>query len=339
MTSHPFPTNKIQWSRSFEEEENDELNACMTVDTNNAYIVGGTVYRPDTASTDAWIIKLNPDGKMIWNKYVGEGFNDELQLLEINPQNEIIGSGYTWLGTDSSSRESWIFKLGVNGEKLWTRTLGGMHVKTMTIVSTGNIYLGGYLVNDSLDRLYSIVVLNPSGKRLWGRTYTGEGEIVNITECKDQKILLVGTKWRAKIDPKGYLNWESFFTEGDSITGAVVMPGGEICYLGLRGNKQIIIKTTSENKPVFEKELPFPEISAQIHSVIPGGPNQIITLMSFEGHQSVNWINSQTGSLITSARMPAGIKVVQIIKDRNNNLLLEACNGEIVVLKNTGTSF
>lgn len=340
LKSHPFPTQNILWSRSFEEEENDEWTACMAVDTNNAYILGGTVFKTDTASTDAWIIKLNPDGKMVWNKYVGEGFNDEIKLIGINPQNEIIGAGYTWLGTDSSSRESWIFKLGANGEKLWTKTLGHMHINSMTVAfASGNIYLGGFVVNDSLKSLYSIVVLNPAGKRVWGRTYTGIGQIVKISECPDQKMLLVGTNWRAKIDPKGYLTWESSFTEGDSITGALVMPKGEICYLVLRGNKHLIIKTTADNKPVFEKELPFPEISASTISVIAGGPNQLISLMNFEDHQSINWINTQTGALITSARMPVGIKVVQIIKDKNNNLVIEACNGEIVVLKNNGISF
>ncbi len=339
LQSHPFPTQNIQWARSFEEEENDGLNACLAVDTNNAYIVGGTVFRTDTASTDAWIIKVNADGKMLWNKYVGEGFNDELNLLQVGPQNDIIGAGYTWLGTDSSSRESWIFKLGTHGEKIWTRTLGKMHVNSMIIASTGNIYLGGYLINDSLDRLYSIVVLNPSGKRLWGRTYTGKGEITKISECPDRNMVLTGTQWRAKIDPKGYLLWESPFQESDSISGSIVLPKGEICYFGMRGNKHLIIKTTADNKTVFEKELPLPEISSEILSIIQGASNQIILLMSFESHQSLNWVNIQTGALLSSSRMPAGIQVVQIVRDLNNNLILQACNGEIVIMKNNGTSF
>ena len=86
--------------------------ACIAVDTLNAYVVGGTVFRSDTGSTDAWIIKLNAEGKMVWNKYVGEEFNDEVNLLTTNRHNEILGAGYTHLGTDSASAESWLFKLG-----------------------------------------------------------------------------------------------------------------------------------------------------------------------------------------------------------------------------------
>lgn len=340
ISAHPLSSNNMLWARSYEDENNEELTACMTIDTMNSYLVGGTVFRSDTGSTDAWIIKINQEGKMLWNKFVGEAYNDEVDLLAINNKNEILGAGYTWMGIDSSSRESWLFKLGQDGQKIWSKKLGKMHINSLLATKTGSIFLGGYLVNDSLDKKYSVVVLNENGKRLWGRTYTGKGEIVRISECPDQKMLITGNQWRAKIDPKGYLIWESSVNESDSIVASQVLPKGEICYLTYRNNSKLMLtKTGADNKPVFEKELAFPELPVHISTLMQGGQNQLIALFSFEQHQSLHWINSQTGEIVNSSRIPAGVRIDNVLTDKKNNLLLIGCNSEIIVIKNNGLAF
>jgi len=340
MSAHPLSSNSIQWARSFENEENEELTANIAVDTLNSYIVAGTVFRSDTGSMDAWVIKLTPDGKMMWNKYVGEEFNDEINLLTVNRKNEILGAGYTWMGRDSSSREAWLFKLGADGQKLWSKKLGKMHIRTMTITRDGAIFLGGYLVNDSLQSLYSVVVLNENGKRLWARTYTGRGEIIQITECPDKKMLLAGNHWRAKIDARGYLLWEEPFNDTDSIIAAHVNSKGELLFLGMRNKSQLLlIKTASDNKPLLEKALALPEINLRVNTFINGGINQSIALVTFEDHQSINSINTINGEITGSLRLPSGIYYNTLISDMKNNLLIEACNGEIILIKNNGLTF
>ena len=340
LSSFPLQGENILWARSFEEEENDELSACFAVDSMNAYIAGGTVFRSDTGYTDAWIIKMNKEGRMLWNKYVGEGFNDELNMLTTGKRNEILGAGYTWLGKDSASREAWIFKLGADGSKIWTRKLGLMHINTMQVNQAGNIFLGGYVVNDSLQKLYSVMVLNNQGKRLWGRTYTGKGEIKQIHMLPNDKMLITGTNWTAKTDIRGYLVWEKQFKPSDCVMTSCIMDKGEISYLAARDTNRIVLfRTSGDDKPLLEKELALPEIGFTINAAIPGAPGQIIALITFEEHQSVNWINAVTGEITMSSRLPAGISFTTLTTDNENNLLIEACNHEIVVLKNNGLKF
>jgi hypothetical protein len=340
VNQHPFPSNNIQWARSFDEERNYELNACMTIDTLNYYLVGGTVFRTDTGSTDAWIIKLTQDGRMIWNKYIGEGYNDEVNLLAVNAKNELLGAGYTWIGTDSSSRESWLFKLGSDGQKLWSKKLGRMNIMSMMVTRAGITFLGGYLVNDSLQQKYSLIVLNENGKRLWSRTYTGTGEVVKVIECPDQRILIAGNHWRAKTDPKGYLIWESPFSASDSIVAAQVMPKGEICFLGVRNKEKLVfIKTRPDNKLIAENEIKLQELPLKVTGMIQGSPNQLIAVFTFEQYQTINWINTLNGEIMNSARIPDGLKINEILTDRSNNLLLVACDSGIIVIRNNGTAF
>ena len=103
---------------------------------------------------------------MIWNKTVGEENNDELSILENGRHNEILGVGHTWLGLDSSSRETWIFKMGADGQKLWSKKLGRLKVNCLLTSGTGNIYLAGSESTDTSAGKYAIVALNENGKHL-----------------------------------------------------------------------------------------------------------------------------------------------------------------------------
>jgi hypothetical protein len=338
--SHPVASNNIQWARSFENEETGERSASLAVDSLNAYILGGTVFRNDTGSTDVWIIKLGDDGKMIWNKYIGEGYNDELQMLVPGKKQEIIGAGYTWLGTDSSSRESWLFKLGPDGQKLWSKKLGNLHIRTVLQTAAGSVFLGGFQEIDTSGRKYSIMALNENGKKLWSRTYTGNGEIIGLSELPDKRILIAGNNWRAKIDTRGYIVWESLFKETDSILTATVLRDGEILYTGLRqGNNQLIIKTGPDNKILFEKEITGTDVLQSVHCLLPGNQNQLISLCNYSNDQTITWINTLTGDIQKSVSLPREILFSGICTDMRNNLLLVGFTGEMLLIKNGGITF
>jgi hypothetical protein len=337
MGTRGFPSDNLQWARSFGAEDTKEFSACMAVDSMNNSIAGGTVVRSDTGRSDAWVIKTGPDGKMIWNKMVGEEYNDELSILENGCHNEILGVGHTWLGLDSSSRQTWIFKMGADGEKLWSKKLGRLKVNFMLIGGSGNIFLAGSESTDTTGERYAIVALTENGKHLWNRTYTGSGELVRLCQLPNNYLLIAGNRWRAKIDGHGYLVSESSFAPSDSILQAITLAKGEILYAGIRNkNKAIFIKTTWDNKPVYDKE-PFPQDTlCSVRSIIPGKEGQVVALMDFARHQSVSWLNIATGAVVKTVQLPSGMNVTGIRKDNEGNLMLVALDGEIVLIKNTG---
>jgi hypothetical protein len=337
METRGFPSNNLQWARSFGSEDTKEFSACMAIDSLNNLIVGGTVVRSDTGKTDAWVIKTGPDGKMIWNKMVGEEFNDELSILENGRHNEILGVGQTWLGLDSSSRETWIFKMGADGQKLWNKKLGRLKVNFLLTGGSGNIYLAGSESTDTSTGKYAIVALNENGKHLWNRTYSGSGELVKLCQLPNNYLLLAGNHWRAKIDGHGYLVSESSFAPTDSIVQATTLPKGEILYLGIRNKtKTVLIKTSWDNKPIYDKEA-FPQDTLNsVRTIIPGTEGQVVALMDFARHQTVSWLNIATGAVVKTVQLPSGLKVSGIRRDYEGNLVLVALDGEIILIKNTG---
>jgi hypothetical protein len=215
-----------------------------------------------------------------------------------------------------------------------------MHINTLRITSNNSIFLGGYVVDDSLRSKYSLVVLNESGKRLWGRTYTGNGQITGISECPDRKILITGNYWRAKIDPRGYLAWESLFNATDSMLAAQIMPRGELLFAGIRNaDRMILIKTSAENKTVFEKEISLGDIPESINTIINGSPNQLIMLVTCSTSQFICWINASNGELLKAVPVPPGITAAELLTDQKNNLLISAQNGSLILIKNSGVTF
>jgi hypothetical protein len=338
LGQYPVASNNIQWARHFDDEGNNELSATLAVDTSNMYLVGGTVFRADTGSTDAWVIKTGTDGKMIWNKFVGEEFNDELEFLEVNSVNEILGIGHTWSGIDSTSRESWIFKLGQTGQKIWSRKLGAIQIKSLHMSPQGSLFLGGYMKTDSLAR-YAVIALNEKGKRLWSRTYTGEGSINGITGLPDGRIILGGSRWRAKIDPRGYLLWESALGPADSILSCFTLPRGEILYLGIRNNqKSMMVKTGPDNKTILEKELNLTAVPQAILSILQGSQNQVLVLADQGTYKTLFWLNTSNGE-VSLVNLPPEINATAIRKDHQGNLLISAHSGGILLLKNSGITF
>jgi len=337
METRGFPSGNLQWARSFGGEDTKEYSACMAIDSLNNSIAGGTVVRSDTVRSDAWVIKTGPDGKMIWNKIVGEEYNDELSILENGRHNEILGVGHTWLGLDSSSRETWIFKMGADGQKLWSKKLGRLKVNFLLTAGPGNIYLAGSESTDTSAEKYAIVALNENGKHLWNRSYTGNGELVKLCQLPNSYILMAGSHWRAKIDAHGYLVSESSFAATDSILNAITLPKGEILYIGIRNKKKtLFIKTSWDNKPIFDKEA-FPQDSLfAVRSIIPDPAGQVIALMDFSGYQSVSWLNITTGAVVKTVQMPLGMTFSGLRKDSQGNLILVALDGEIILIKNTG---
>jgi hypothetical protein len=333
-----FPSTHVQWARSFGQESSVELSSCLAVDSLNGFIAGGTRAPRDSGTMNAWVVKLAGDGKMIWNKEVGEEFNDELRFLEVTAQNQILGIGHTWLGSDSSSRRSWIFRLGSDGQKLWSKKLADLEINCVLTRGNGTLFLGGYTVGDTSGVHYSMVALNDHGKKLWSRTYTGNGQIVSLRELPENRLLLAGNHWRAKMDPRGYLVWESAFNASDSIMNALTLSKGEILYAGVRnGVRPVLVKTSSDNKLVYEKELAVPDTLISIPSLFTDTPGTALALFTFSNRQVLAVINTLKGELTSLTPLPEGLNVEAIRRDLQGNLLLVAHPGEILVIRMKGS--
>lgn len=132
----------IEWDKTFGGNKDDYLTAIQkTID--GGYILGGYSDSKNSGDKsqkgrgyrDIWVIKLNADADIEWDKTIGGSKFDELASLAQTSDAGFILAG--WSSSDISGEKSentrgtqgwydfWIVKLNRNGSISWDKTIGG----------------------------------------------------------------------------------------------------------------------------------------------------------------------------------------------------------------------
>jgi hypothetical protein len=114
-------SGNMAWNKTYGGLQSDKAYAI-------AETAGGCVAVGDTRSkgegeSDAWIVKVDLNGDLVWERTVGgEGFDMPTCIAVSNSQGYLVG-GFTFsFGNDE--RDFWLFKVDDSGSVLWSCTLG-----------------------------------------------------------------------------------------------------------------------------------------------------------------------------------------------------------------------
>ena len=108
----------------------------------------------NNGAADLWLIKIAPNGDLIWEKtYGGSGF-DVARSIEKTDDNGYLISGSSRssngdLTTNQGQNDAWVIKTNADGQIQWTKTIGGsdldfafdateLNSKTIVIVGESN---------------------------------------------------------------------------------------------------------------------------------------------------------------------------------------------------------
>ena len=101
----------VKWQKSYGGTEDDKAYSILT--TNDGYIVAGTTKSFGNGGLDAWVLKLDDEGNIQWQKSYGGSEDDEIR--QILPVDEgYIVSGYT-RSFGFGNGDAWVFKLDKEG--------------------------------------------------------------------------------------------------------------------------------------------------------------------------------------------------------------------------------
>lgn len=162
---------------------------------------------------DYWIVKLDKDGKIKWQKTFGGQYVDELKSIEQTNDKGYILGGYSNSPVSGNKTQDnfgfndyWIIKLDEEGNELWQRTLGGDKDDTLfalTQTNDGGFIAGGNSSSGATDSKsksnkngtdFWVVKLDKTGTIEWQETYNyGEKDVLtSIVENKDGTFLIGG---------------------------------------------------------------------------------------------------------------------------------------------------
>jgi hypothetical protein len=193
--------------------------------------VGGSKKTENFGEGDYWIIKLNKDGKVEWEKNFGGKGDDHLRTLSFTAAGYLIGgesrserSGNKSVGIEEGT-DLWLISLNEKGEEMWQKSynfknrdvLMGMsvmyHASDGNNPSTKGILLGGYTQAEGRietdDETFWMLYLDENGKEQWRKYVKGESRkkeerLSDIKLNRDGSIILAGTS----AEELGKENWK-----------------------------------------------------------------------------------------------------------------------------------
>lgn len=236
-----------EWVKLYDNNKLNEFAGDLSFTGNDNIIISGTTSENDSSLyNDAWVLGLSKTGVMNWKKQVGEYYNEQIHSMTLNADNELFYTGTSNFITDSVKGEAWLYKLGSWGEKLWKRRLNHDVANKVLVDENGDIYICGYdMPNDSTIKHF-ILKLNDEGKKLWTRTYSGQGNAFDMKFDNDQNIVVAAGSWIYKMDQQGYLIWENLSERGDSLMTFGFNAMGVIA-AGIKDSTTLVVKQFDTN--------------------------------------------------------------------------------------------
>jgi hypothetical protein len=191
-------TGKITWSRLYggisSETDVDILQA-----EDGGYILSGTsvssatgdVSGTNNGGTDYWIVKINAEGGILWERLFGGSGNDVCSDLTLTDDGGYIIAGSSFssqtgnvTGTNHGLRDYWVIKLSGDGVIIWEKLLGSTFTDICTSITAtkdGGCVVTGYSNSSASGDVtgtnhdipggtsydYWIIRLNDKGNTVW----------------------------------------------------------------------------------------------------------------------------------------------------------------------------
>lgn len=224
----------VEWQKCFGTfYEEFTFNAIQTSD--GGYIFAG--YKITSgADKDAWIVKLNSLGNIIWEKDLGGTSIDEATHIEETTDGGFIISGFTAsIDGDVTGQHGfydiWVVKMTMGGIIEWQKCLGG----------------------DSLDRADYIIQTNDGGYIVAGQTTSNNGDVSGNHGGYDA--------WVVKLSASGVVEWQKCIGSGSTDMASTIQKtadGGYIVgvtgiYNSNFGLDFIAVKLTASGSLQWEK--------------------------------------------------------------------------------------
>ena len=213
-------TGNIVWNKTYGGNAYDELYGAVISADGNIFLGGGTYSDVSGNKTSAiignidyWLVKINLDGDMLWDKTYGTTkFDFMLDLIATPDGGAVLGGqsdGNAELDKSQNCRglvDCWMLKVNATGGKDWDKTMGGNandQFQKMAITPDGGIVVAassesnasGNKTENSRGRWdVWAFKLNASGTTAWNKTMGGSSDdfSTSIAIIPNGNILIAG---------------------------------------------------------------------------------------------------------------------------------------------------
>jgi uncharacterized protein YuzE len=255
------PMSAISFAKTYRGEDDEEdydyaFSARQTSD--GGYIVAG--YEYDTWGDDAFLIKTDAKGNIIWAKTYD---SDDDRAYSVQQTSD---GGYIVVGRENSFGfgDILLIKTDTNGNIIWAKTYDYNYKDTATSVqqtSDGGYILAGYAITFWADRAdIFLIKTDTNGNIIWAKTYRATiwNEAYSVQQTSDGGYILAGYPSLIKTDADGNVIWAKTYEGTVAYSVQQTSDGGYIVAgltwsFGADSNDIILIKTDANGNIIWAK--------------------------------------------------------------------------------------
>jgi uncharacterized delta-60 repeat protein len=202
----PSNNGAVDWQYSYGGANDDQASSIQQT-SDGGYIVAGYTDSFGSGGRDFWVLKLNSDGTVSWQKTYGGASLDCATSIRQTSDGYIV-AGYTE-SFGSGGRDFWVLKLNSNGTIAFDQASGAQVVSTsVTPADTSASVVADTTATEAdtsasvTDTKATVVDTNATVRQqasptLWAKSYGGEGieEAYSIQQTSDGHYIVAGDTW------------------------------------------------------------------------------------------------------------------------------------------------
>jgi hypothetical protein len=208
-----------EWQKTIGGSGQDELTSIVRTRDGGFVLAGSSnsELSADKTTTsfggmDYWVIKVDREGKLVWQNSFGGMYNDELRSLVVTQDGGFLlgGSsnspeGGTKINKGLGQSDYWIVKIDDEGKEVWQQTYGGNGDDQLYVaqeLANGSYIFGGSSNSESGESKtksnesgtdFWVVAIDKDQKLLWQETYNiAKTDVLNSLVENDDHTLLLG---------------------------------------------------------------------------------------------------------------------------------------------------
>ena len=168
-------SGKLEWNQTYVGSGDSAAKSVLQT-SDGGYAVAGFINSKDTTGYDFRLVKIDPQGKMVWDKTYGGSGTDVAESMVQTADGYVLAGSTTSFGY--SYFADWLVKTDSAGNVLWNQTYTSMRGTTMfnsiTKTSDGGFALAG-LAEDHISGYLYLVKLGPATQTPTQTPTTGGG--------------------------------------------------------------------------------------------------------------------------------------------------------------------
>ena len=260
------------WERLFGGNQTDYALSVHNLPDGGAAVIGTTgSYNGDVSNFhgqgDMWFLRLDNEGRIIWDRALGGNLMDEGSDLELTPDGGYLLCGYTHSDNGDVKRQIgggdlWLIRMDDYGRIVWQQTYGGSGKDSAASITATKD--GGYVIcgsSNSTDGMVKgnrtssdvwVIKVDRNGTLLWEEAYGGSkldwghsvielasGDLMvgGVTASDDGDVgqnYGAADIWLMKLNPTGKMIWQKTFggNYSDNVWKLLPSPSGGAYYIG-----------------------------------------------------------------------------------------------------------